>query len=389
MLLEIKINLHPINFIIISGILQSMILAIALIFNRNGNKSANKLIGLLILIFSLHFSWSLIIDSNLDDIFISVFWLPYSYLLAIGPLLFLYTRSLTEENFSLGKNELIHFLPAAVEIFVQLLLIRQSMRSDILLYNVRGFILFRIIEFAAVATSILAYGKQCLALIRTHEAWISEHFSNQKDITLLWLLRLIRYLRVLLISWLVFELSFILFWQFQLHFITVYLLLYILLGVTTYSNYWIGIQALIKSATWTEKKVIKPISENTSVYAKLNEAEMTKRAEALHQLMLKEKLYLHETLSLRTLAARLQIDPNLLSYILNNIFHKSFYDYVNEFRVEEVKQKISDPAHAHFKIVEIAFECGFNSKASFNRVFKKLTGKSPSEYKNESTTREA
>ena len=97
--------------------------------------------------------------------------------------------------------------------------------------------------------------------------------------------------------------------------------------------------------------------------------------------MQKEKLYLHETLSLRTLANRLQLDPNLVSYVLNNIFHKSFYDYVNEFRIEEVKRKIDDPAYSHFKIVEIAYECGFNSKATFNRVFKKLTGKSPSEYK--------
>jgi putative ABC transport system permease protein len=56
-------------------------------------------------------------------------------------------------------------------------------------------------------------------------------------------------------------------------------------------------------------------------------------------------------------------------------------DYVNELRIEEVKRKMDDPACSHIKIIEIAYECGFNSKATFNRVFKKLTGKPPTEYK--------
>jgi AraC-like DNA-binding protein len=151
--------------------------------------------------------------------------------------------------------------------------------------------------------------------------------------------------------------------------------------VITYSNYWIGIQALIKSAVLTEKKIVSLPAENANVYSRLSEGEIKGYVEAIDQLMQKEKLYLHETLSLRTLANRFPMDPNLLSYVLNNVFHKSFNDYVNEFRIEEVKRKMDDSAYSHFKIVEIAYECGFNSKATFNRVFKKFTGKSPSEYK--------
>ena len=379
--LEIKINLHPVNFIIISGILQGIILAGVLIFYGKGNRKANRLIGLFVLICALHFSWSLIIDTNLDYIFNQIFWLPYSYLLAIGPLLFFYTKSLTESNFQIDNKAFIHFLPVIVEVLIQAFFINESIRNNIQPYEVQGFLWFRVAEFAGTGVSILIYGKQCLALIRTHEARLVENFSNQRDITLSWLFKLIKYLRVLWIFWLVFELSFILFWQFQMHLIPVYLLLYILLGVTTYSNYWIGIQALIKSEALIEKRPISLPAENTNVYSRLNEAEIKGYVEALNQLMQKEKLYLHETLSLRTLANRLKMDPNLVSYVLNNIFHKSFYDYVNEFRIEEVKSKIDDPAYAHFKIVEIAYECGFNSKATFNRVFKKLTGRSPSDYK--------
>ena len=111
MLSEIKVNLHPLNFIIISGIVQSLILASILLFYRSGNKMANRLIGIFVLICGLHFSWSLIIDTNLADILKPVFWVPYSYLLAIGPLLFFYTKTLTTIDFKIDAKASIHFSP--------------------------------------------------------------------------------------------------------------------------------------------------------------------------------------------------------------------------------------------------------------------------------------
>jgi AraC-like DNA-binding protein len=378
---ELKINLHPLNFIIISGILQSIVLSCLLLFYRRGNKLANRLIGTCVLICALHFSWSLIIDTNLADILKPVFWFPYSYLLAIGPLLFFYTRVLTNPDFKIGVKDLFHFLPVLVEVLIQVFFITASIQQSILFYDVPRFLIFRIIEFAGTAVSILWYGKRCLVLVRTHESWLVENFSNQKDITLDWLSKLIKYLRSLWVFWLIFEMCFILFLRFQLHLVPVYLLLYVLLGVIVYNNYWIAIQAMIKSEALIEKKNIVSSPPDNKVYSRLNADEIKRYADAVSDLMRNEKLYLHETLSLRTLASKLQKDPNLISYVLNNFFHKSFYDYVNDFRIEEVKKKIDDPAFSHYKIVEIAYECGFNSKATFNRVFKKSTAKSPSEYR--------
>jgi AraC-like DNA-binding protein len=382
--LEIHLNLHPINLIIISGILQTIILSGILVFYRNGNKQANRLFGLFLFICSLHFLWPLIIDINLDALFSQVFWFPYSYLLAIGPLLFFYSKSLTNSNFRIGSKEAIHFIPVLAELFLQVYFISESVRSNTLPYSVNGFLVMRIVERVAAGISILMYGGKSLSLIREHESWLLQHFSNQKDITLSWLLALIKYLRVLWIFWLLFELSFTFFWRFQIHLLPVYLLLYILLGVITYSTYWIGIQGLIRSESLTEIKVIRdPAVENTSSYSRLSKIEIQGYVETLGKLMLEEKLFLHEELSLLVLAQRLKKEPNLVSYLLNNILHKSFYDYINELRIEEVKSKMNSSSYAHFKIVEIAFECGFKSKATFNRVFKRFTGKSPSEYKND------
>lgn len=377
---EIEINIHPVNFIIFSGILQSIILAGVLIFAGKGNRNANRFIGLFVLICSLHFSWSLIIDLNLADIFQQIFWVPYSYLLAIGPLLFFYTKSLSEPDFRIGLKDSIHFVPVVAEILMQLYFIKEGIENSTVHYTVQGFVWFRIAELTGTATSILLYGKRSLASISVHEARIAQNFSNEKDMTLRWLNKLIRYLRVLWIFWLMFELSFTIFLQFQMHLIPVYLLLYTLLGVITYSTYWIGIQAFNKSEVLGMGAIPLAV-ENANVYSRLNAVEINNYVKSLDELMQKEKLFLHETLSLRTLSARLQMDPNLVSFVLNNGLRKSFSDYVNEFRIEEMKRKMEDPAYSHYKIIEIAYECGFNSKATFNRVFKNVTGKSPSVYR--------
>lgn len=320
-------------------------------------------------------------DINLEGIFPQIFWFPYSYILALGPLLYFYTKSLTG-TISVTRKDLIHFLPVLVETLVHIYFIIGSIRSGEPIYNVSGFLILTITELVATAGSIFIYATRCLALIRSHEAWLLQHFSDPKNITLSWLFDLIKYLKMLWIFGLAFEVAFLIFWKFQIHSMPIYILIYILLGVVIYSTYWIGIQALIKSEVLTENKVDKaPRKESTLVYARLGDHELKSYADALQDLMQREKLYLHETLSLRMLATRLQWDPNLVSYVLNNKLRKSFYDFVNEQRIEEVKRKIDDPAYCHFKMVEIGYECGFNSKATFNRVFKRFTGKSPTEYK--------
>lgn len=378
---DIKINLHPVNFIILSGLLQCFILGIILLFYKKGKHTSNCLIGLFILLCVLHFLWILVIDTNVGDIFRQFFWFPYSYLLALGPLMYLYTKSLTQHDFKVGSGALRHFVPVVVEFLAQLYFIREGIESNRVHYDITGFIAFRIVQLAAAAISIVLYGKNSLELIRRHEAAMVENFSNQRDVTLSWLYRLVKYLRLLWIFWLVFEVLFILFLQFQMHFLPVYLALYTLLGVTTYCTYWIGVQALAKAGVHIEMVPAQVPPEKSGVYSRLDESDLNNYAEALNTLMQKEKLYLHETLSLRMLAQRLNIEPNLVSHVLNSVLRKSFYDYVNEFRIEEVKRKIDDPAYRHLKIVEVAYECGFNSKATFNRVFKKVTGRPPSDFR--------
>ena len=97
-----------------------------------------------------------------------------------------------------------------------------------------------------------------------------------------------------------------------------------------------------------------------------------------------EKPFLNTSLTLPDLAASLKMPSHHLSRVLNEQLKLNFFDFVNQYRVEEVKTKMNDPNFAHLSILGIAFESGFNTKSAFNRVFKKITGMTPTEFKKQS-----
>ena len=107
----------------------------------------------------------------------------------------------------------------------------------------------------------------------------------------------------------------------------------------------------------------------------------TKRCLAEESYMEVNRFYQDAELSLPSLAEALNIPTHELSRIINVALKKNFNDFINEYRVVEVARKMQDPAFDHITLLGIAFDCGFNSKTTFNRTFKQMTCKSPAEYK--------
>jgi len=93
-----------------------------------------------------------------------------------------------------------------------------------------------------------------------------------------------------------------------------------------------------------------------------------------------EKGYRRPELSLSILANEINTTTNKLSWVLNNIYKKNFYELVNEYRVEDFSQKINQNKHKEFTLIAIAVEVGFNSKSTFYKAFKEITKMTPSEY---------
>uniref|UniRef100_UPI003218E5F0 helix-turn-helix domain-containing protein n=1 Tax=Chryseobacterium sp. TaxID=1871047 RepID=UPI003218E5F0 len=111
----------------------------------------------------------------------------------------------------------------------------------------------------------------------------------------------------------------------------------------------------------------------------------TSHSDILSQRLLKfmetDSPYLDEELSLQKLSLLMNVSTHQLSQTINQGLNTNFYKFVNAYRIKEVKKKLKDPEFEKYSILGIAFESGFNSKSTFNKIFKEETGITPSEFK--------
>ena len=128
--------------------------------------------------------------------------------------------------------------------------------------------------------------------------------------------------------------------------------------------------------------MLKPDSSVQLTMPITDRSDAKEKGRRLKEAVAANRLYEDAELTLTTLAVKLMIHPHDLSRIINIGLEKNFSDFINEFRVREVARKMQDPAYDRLTLLGIAYESGFNSKRTFNRVFKEMTGKTPVEYKN-------
>ncbi|MGF1585633.1 MAG: helix-turn-helix domain-containing protein [Bacteroidales bacterium] len=125
-----------------------------------------------------------------------------------------------------------------------------------------------------------------------------------------------------------------------------------------------------------DTKPLKPKYKRT-VFTRKQIRETEKR---LSMLMETEKPFLNPRLSSPDLSEMIDISTNMLSQFLNEHLNKNFYDYLNSYRLKEFQHLCKNPKYAHLSILGLAYECGFNSKTTFNAFFKREMGVTPSEY---------
>jgi AraC-like DNA-binding protein len=148
--------------------------------------------------------------------------------------------------------------------------------------------------------------------------------------------------------------------------------------ILVYLTFWIGLEGFGRgNLIFVKHNEEKTENKN---FSRLTTHEIQSQVERINQLMALEKIYLNENLNLREFALHLKADPNFISFILNNYLGGNFYDFVNRYRIEEVKNKLNNPDYKHLSLLGIALESGFNSKTTFNRVFKQVMGITPTEF---------
>ena len=112
----------------------------------------------------------------------------------------------------------------------------------------------------------------------------------------------------------------------------------------------------------------------------IDENELSELLNKLESLMTKDKVFLNPDLSLELLSKYLEVSEKHCSYILSKGMEMNFNQYVNNFRIAAFKERIKEGKNKSFTLTSIAYECGFNSKSTFNRVFKSTCGVTPSEF---------
>ena len=115
--------------------------------------------------------------------------------------------------------------------------------------------------------------------------------------------------------------------------------------------------------------------------SKMEGHELQQCCNKVSHFMKSNRPYLDSDLTLPKLAQDLNVSTHHLSQVINEMHDKNFFNFINKYRVEEVKRKIQDPKYQNYSLLGIAFESGFNSKSAFNRVFKNVTGTTPSRYR--------
>lgn len=356
--------------IILLGALQGFVISALLSFGK-ARQYSHRLLAFLILFISLACLNMYLLIIGVANF--SVFWKEFSMLvplvmaMPLGPLIYFYVQSLLEPTSGWQKKNWIHFFPILLDLLPRLMgavyLIGITMRFIVGDERISWIntidkldMYIDVPRWISISTYLFfAWRLTKRDGIKTDDAnlkWTKQFVFAFIAFQTIWFLHLIPYVTPSLSDDLI-EL---------VNWYPVYIPLAVMV-------YWLGIKGffLRSSRGETAKGLLlsNKVVDDTKV--------------ALLKSMEHDHLYLDPGLTLNTLVSHTGIAQKVISSVLNQQMGKSFNEFVNDYRIEAVKQKLHS-GNQHLTITGIAFECGFNSQATFQRVFKQTTGLTPTEF---------
>lgn len=304
---------------------------------------------------------------------------------ALAPLIYFYIKSITQSNFKFKKSYYWYFTPAILFVLYRFTIYTydalqpgfDETQNGILKISLDEAYVQSISAFIETAYMLL-FLAFTFQLFYNYRKKIQQYFSNTYKLELNWILSFL----------VLFSLSF-LYGTIQ----DIIGAFYIDLG---YEKRWwlnlfvalitlyVGIKGYFTDTTklnkldfsFSPKKIGIPDDNDRAEEKSISNEDIA----TVNHLMEAKKAYLDPELNLSDLAKMANMTRGQLSETINSGFNKNFNDFVNEYRVEAFKTMLREKKHKRLSLLGIAQECGFNSKATFNRVFKKLTSYSPTEY---------
>lgn len=384
-------NIHSTPLLILA--IQGLVFALLLLFRYSRHRNISDLfLGLVLLITVWHQTTYTIGFMRWYDTYrntkINYFLIDLSFFLA--PLIYFYVKSITVPHFSVKKKDLYHFIPGFLYVLFKITVFAYDATQLGFDDSQNGYLVTNLeFEYTNVIFGMMITLQMFIYLFLTAKRFyqyrknLDHIFSNNYALQLNWIRNfLLIYIALFiymscqeLVNILITDLSWIQEWWYYL-FTSIAIIYVGMVGyftdITPLNQIKPDQRVVIHQAIYNPSTVVKPTHKNS--------IESNERLEKLSHYMQTEKPYLDPDLNLIELARSMKMTRAQLSDTINTGLSKNFNDYINEKRVDAVKEMLKAGKHKELSLLGIAYDCGFNSKATFNRVFKKWTGNSPSQY---------
>ncbi|AEA44245.1 helix-turn-helix domain-containing protein [Fluviicola taffensis] len=290
--------------------------------------------------------------------------------------LYFYTITLTENRIPRVPVIFLHFIPffCLIGLAIPFYTLTPAEKVTVFKNQGQGFEWYSIVQLSFILLSGAFYSLATILKIRTHRRKIQDYLSNTDQKMLRWLEYLVVGLGLIWLLTLFFD-DTIIFGG-----VTVFILFIGFFGINQIS---IFTTISVANSSVDPNPTSIPDSENKKEkYLKsgLEREQVSMIMSKLEQFMTQEKPFKESELTLNDLARRMDLNPNQLSQVINSETGNTFYHYINTFRINEFLYLLSLPENKKFTFLALAYDCGFNSKTTFNKYFRIQTGKTPTEY---------
>lgn len=334
-----------------------------------------------------------------------MFYTPMQLLFFIGPVIFFYVQSLLNPSFTFGKKEWLHLLPGILYLLFSVIMF---ITDKLVLHKYYFLASGQDPEFDnwyqyAGFFSMFIYFLITLRYYNLYKKLVVQVISYADAVLFKWVQNfLYAFLSMLILRLLFYFCSFFTVFQ-SLRYIGPwweyfsFAIVFYYIAITGYANsietkvpfklnllnnkptFLLHEASKVGNNNFIEDAEIIEIT-NEQMEKKEDEGLLAEWKPKILSLLVHEKIYEDPELSLSQMAKQLKTNPSIISKTINQGFQLNFNDFINNYRIEAVKEKLKIGEQKTQTLLGIAYDCGFNSKATFNRAFKKVTGTSPKEW---------
>jgi AraC-like DNA-binding protein len=358
-----------------AGIAQGFF--VVLILNNRSVRRSRANLFLSVLLIALSFSITHIFYAGaiINHLSAEVYTLGDPTFFLIAPLLWFYILELTGHRVSLSWKLILHFAPFVLIIFLSITFRSINPVTSFISFLDNHHKLINVIFWIIIVIQFSCYLYFTRRKWIAYQALIQQEVSNKENVDISWV-------RFFLIVFLFINLFFLFSLFAAIHLQNGSWLPRTTALIFSLSIFALGYKGILQKNIFLQGEKIN--LDNTAVTAPTN-GERNKPNEELINSLLKyleeKKPYLDPELTLSHLAKNINMSRSQLSQLINEGTGDNFYDFVNKYRVEEVKRLMIDPQVKNYSLLGIALEAGFKSKSTFNLIFKRFTGLTPSEYR--------